>query len=73
MVRMVEVPDDEDIASANGFQPAVAPAGLRVSGFMVTKADLIAALRVYVPGLVDLAVTDDGETFCLMLDPGGES
>jgi hypothetical protein len=47
---------------------------LRVSGVVVRKADLIAALRVYVPALADLQVTEDGEHFWLMLaDDAGAS
>ena len=52
---------------------APAPAGpialepLPVSGLVVRKADLLAALRVYAPGLVDLHVTEDGEHFWLLL------
>ena len=71
MPRTIVVDDHDTMANANEGPVAVAPSGLRVSGFLVTKGDLIAALRVYVPGLIDLAVTDDGESFCLMLDPGG--
>jgi len=43
---------------------------LRVSGVVVRKADLIEALRLYVPGLLDVQVTEDGEQFWLMLGQG---
>ncbi|MGH2461756.1 MAG: hypothetical protein ACRDIY_23120 [Chloroflexota bacterium] len=39
---------------------------LRVSGLVVAKADLVRALRVYVPQLVDIAALD-GESFVLTL------
>lgn len=44
---------------------------LRVSGIVIGKADLIEALRAYVPALCDLQVTQDGEHFWLMLDRDG--
>ena len=40
---------------------------LRVSGIVVRKTDLVAALRIYVPALADLQVTEDGEHFWLIL------
>lgn len=42
---------------------------LAVSALMVTKADLIRALRVYVPHLADLEPID-GERFLLTVGPG---
>ena len=42
-------------------------APLRVSGVVVRKGDLVEALRVYVPALRDLQVTEDGEHFWLLL------
>lgn len=44
---------------------------LRASGVVVAKADLIEALQVYVPGLVDLQVTEDGGHFWLLLGEDG--
>jgi hypothetical protein len=44
---------------------------MRVEGVVVRKADLIQALRVYVPALADVQVTEDGEHFWLMLGPDG--
>lgn len=41
-----------------GGGPAVPP--LAVSGLVVAKADLVAALRLFVPQLVDVAALDDG-------------
>jgi len=38
--------------------PAIPP--LAISGLVVAKADLVAALRLYVPQLVDVGVLDDG-------------
>jgi hypothetical protein len=52
-------------------QQAVPLRPLNVAGVVVRKDDLIEALRVYVPGLVDLQVTDDGEFFWLMLSGDG--
>jgi hypothetical protein len=43
------------------------PKPLRVSGLVVRKADVVDALRLYVPGLADLHVTEDGEHFWLLL------
>ncbi len=36
---------------------------LQVAGIVVRKADIIRALRVYVPGLTDVQVTEDGEPY----------
>ncbi len=47
--------------------PAAIPP-LNVCGLVVTKADLVAALRLYVPQLTDIAVLD-GERFLLSLTP----
>lgn len=44
--------------------PAIPP--LAISGLVVAKADLVAALRIYVPHLVDVGVLD-GERFVLGL------
>lgn len=60
-VRMREMP------VLNGGEPAAGPPPLRVSGLVVAKADLVAALRAFVPALVDLSVTEDGEHFWLVL------
>jgi len=57
-------------SAVNGAQPAPPAAPLqplRVSGVVVRKADLIEALRVYVPALEDVQVTEDGDHFWLML------
>lgn len=40
---------------------------LRVSGVVVSKADLIEALRVYAPALTNIEVVEDGERFLLSL------
>ena len=50
--------------------PAVALKPLPASGLVVRKGALVEALRVYVPGLSDIQVTEDGEHFWLMLDEG---
>lgn len=59
-------------AQSNGTTP-ITPAALqplRASGVVVTKADLIEALRVYVPQMHDIQVTEDGEHFWLMFVEG---
>jgi|GEM_PF-2356961 len=48
--------------------PAIAP--LNVRGLVVSKADLVGALRLYVPQLTDLSVLD-GDQFLLHLTAGG--
>jgi hypothetical protein len=59
--------------AADGAVPApVVPlTPLRVSGVVVGKADVVDALRVYVPALVDIQVTEDGGFFWLLLDEEG--
>ena len=54
-----------------GFQVQATIAPLNVSGLVVTRADLVAALRIYVPQLVDIALLD-GERFLLSLVAGTE-
>jgi hypothetical protein len=52
-----------DLEQAEGARaPGLPP--LAISALMVTKADLIAALRVYLPQLSDIQVID-GERFLL--------
>lgn len=46
---------------------------LRVAGLVVAKTALVEALRVYVPGLVDVQATEDGEHFWLILQHDDES
>jgi hypothetical protein len=68
-VRLRELkPVAEESAEASQPSP-MRP--LRVSGVVVRKADLVEALRVYMPALADLAVTEDGESFWLILGEGG--
>ena len=70
------IPDtpSPSLAPANGAAapPALAPAlpPLALSGVVVAKADLVAALRLWVPGLTDLAPLGDDQ-FLLRL--GGEA
>lgn len=59
----------EDGATTAG--PSVPLAPLRVSGLVVRKADLIEALQVYVPGLVDLICTEDGAHYWLQIGERG--
>ncbi len=61
-------------ASDNGATPPepIPLKPLRVSGVVVRKADLIEALRIYVRGLTDLQVTEDGEHFWLIVGETGE-
>jgi hypothetical protein len=42
---------------------------LNVSGVVVTRADLVAALRIYLPLLADITPLKDGR-FVLSLAPG---
>lgn len=46
-------------ASPDGSADGVVLPPLNVSGLEVRKADLIAALRIYVPALRDITVLDD--------------
>ena len=63
--------DDGPSASQEAAAPAapVTLPPLAVSALMLTKADLIAALRVYLPHLTDVEVIDDGERFLLKVGP----
>ena len=63
---------DELAVSTNGGHEAASPAAeppllppLIVSALMVTKPDLIAALRAYLPDLTDIEAIDGGERFLL--------
>ena len=47
-------------------QPPVLPP-LAISALLVTKADLIVALRAYLPHLSDIEVLDGGERFLLQV------
>lgn len=53
-------------ASSDAVPAAPALPPLRVSGLLVAKADLVRALQVYVPQLIDV-VALDGESFALTL------
>ena len=57
------VPDEGVAGPGEPTLPALA-----VSALMVTKADLIAALRAYVPHLADVEMLD-GERFLLVVGP----
>ena len=55
-------------AQGNSTRPSGVPLKpLRVSGIVVSKADLIEALRIYVSSIGDLQMTEDGEHFWLIL------
>ena len=58
-------PPDSDSHEA-ATDVSIAP--LAVSGLVITKAALIAALQIYMPQLVDLAPVD-GERYYLSADP----
>jgi hypothetical protein len=60
----------EPIGHAKGHRPSptVDLEPLRVAGVVVRKADLIAALRLYLPALADIRADDDGERFWLLLE-----
>ena len=59
---------DAVLETAAGAAPNIELRPLRVAGLVVAKAEVVAALRVYVPQLADLSVTEDGEHFWLVLD-----
>ncbi len=69
---MVSVRASEDAtpqtseAALLGPAPAVPP--LLITGLVVTKADLLAALRLYVPQVTDITPLD-GERFVLSVAP----
>jgi hypothetical protein len=69
----VETVIAERVNGAAVAEPVAAVEPLRVSGLVVRRADLVAALRLYVPALVDIESTQDGDHFWLMLGPGGPS
>lgn len=48
------------------------PPALNISGVVLNKAQLIGALRLYIPGIVDLAPLADGEHFALLLGQNGQ-
>ena len=56
----------QEAAGATPGPPTLPP--LTVSALMVTKADLIAALRVYLPHLSDIEAID-GDRFLLSVGP----
>ena len=58
-----------DEAPAPDPAPALPP--LRAAGLVLRKADVVAALRVWIPGAVDLAVSEDGEHYFLFMGDGG--
>jgi len=51
---------------------ALALPPLTISALLVTKADLIRGLRVYLPQLADIEALD-GDRFLLHVGPGGEA
>lgn len=56
--------DGRPVAPGMAMAPAIRP--LNVSGLVVAKADLVAALRLYVPQTVDIESLG-GERFLLVL------
>ena len=74
-------PHGDGAVDRNGIDVAVGEAGnavalslppLTVSALMVTKADLIRGLRVYLPQLADIEPLD-GDRFLLHVGPGAEA
>ena len=62
---------DRPAAPAEASPPAAEPPRLPpllVSALMVTRADLVTALRVYVPNLIDVELID-GDRFLLNVGP----
>jgi hypothetical protein len=41
---------------------------LAVAGLVLRRADLVAALRLWVPNLAEIEVSEDGESFFLLLE-----
>ncbi|MCL4459007.1 MAG: hypothetical protein M1577_03745 [Chloroflexi bacterium] len=64
--REVAAPGEETAPPGLPMGPAIPP--LNVTGLVVTKADLVKALRIYVPQLFDIISLDDGR-FLLSLTP----
>ncbi len=65
--------------AAESTAPVGAPDGgaaalptLAVSGVVLSKAQLVAALRVYVPAVVDIQPLADGQHFSLLFGPSRE-
>lgn len=69
-VRLREQTQDDGAAAPAAQSISLRP--LRVSGIVITKAELVEALRAYVPALGDVQVTEDGQHFWLMLGEGGD-
>ncbi|MBI2305282.1 MAG: hypothetical protein HYU86_11135 [Chloroflexi bacterium] len=42
---------------------------LNLSGVVINKADLVAALKIYVPNVADVQAFEDGEHFYLVFGP----
>ncbi|MCL5075749.1 MAG: hypothetical protein M1136_08930 [Chloroflexi bacterium] len=64
--REAAAPGEGTILQGLPMGPAISP--LNVTGLVVTKADLVKALRIYVPQLFDITSLDDGR-FLLSLTP----
>ncbi len=64
-VRLREASQTQDDGARPGETISLKP--LRVAGVVIRKADLIEALRVYVPALADVQTTEDGEHFWLLM------
>lgn len=47
--------------------PGVPP--LAITGVVVTKAQLLEALRIYIPKIVDFTPLPDGEHFTILFNP----
>lgn len=65
---------DSAASPATAESQSVALPPLRISGVVVKKADLVEALRIYVPSAVDIQAFEDGENFLVVLgNLAGES
>ena len=58
-------------APADGAVPPTQPTPftLAIAGVVVTRAQLVAALQPFVPGLSDIEAFEDGQRFLLVLNP----
>ena len=58
------VPEVPDGAAPDGARPGYPP--LAISGVVVSKAQLLEALKLYVPGITDFAPLPDGQHFSIL-------
>ncbi len=70
---VMQRPDDTPEPNAPGAEAQAQPLpSLIVSGVVLNKAQLIKALRLYLPGIVDFAPLPDGQHFGLLFGHDGQ-